>query len=455
MQQQLATIRLNADSRALVVGLGKTGLSCARYLAAKEVQLAITDSREEPPGLEQVREQLPDTALFLGGFDAEVFTRADLIVVSPGVPVSTPEIQQAAAKGIPVIGDVELFAMAANAPVAAVTGSNGKSTVTTLLGNMAQAAGLRTAVGGNLGEPALNLLQDNIELYILELSSFQLETTDSLRPVVATVLNVSADHMDRYRDLDHYADTKAKILKQAEMAVLNADDPRVVSMDVAGDKRFFTLAATDERNSFNARELDGELWLCRGSEPLMSSRSLVIPGQHNMANALAALAMGTALKLPMETMLAVLREFRGLPHRTEYLGEKEGIRWYNDSKGTNPGATIAALQGLAGDGTGKVVLIAGGDCKQADFSGLGRAIGEAARAVILIGVDAEQIQAVVPSSIATVSASDLSQAVQYAAENACSGDVVLLSPACASFDMFANYQQRGDLFRKAVKEWLK
>ena len=455
MQQKPATIRLNEESRALVVGLGKTGLSCARYLAAKGVQLAITDSREEPPGLNEVREELPDAALFLGGFDRDVFARANLLVVSPGVPLSTPEIQQAIARGIPVVGDVELFAMAVEAPVVVITGSNGKSTVTTLLGDMAQAAGLRTAVGGNLGEPALDLLGPEVELYVLELSSFQLETTSSLQAVAATVLNISADHMDRYRDIEHYANTKAEILKHSEVAVINADDPRVMAMETAGEKLFFTLGSAEDRNSFNVQELDGEDWLCRGSEPMMSTRELVMAGQHNMANALAALALGSALDLSPDIMLRVLRNFRGLPYRTEYLGEKEGVRWYNDSKGTNPGATIAALNGLAGACEGGIVLIAGGDCKQADFTGLGSVIGQTVSTVVLIGVDAPLINAVIPDNVITLEASSMVQAVELAAESARDGDLVILSPACASFDMFDNYQQRGDVFRNIVQERLR
>ena len=450
IQQKLA---LKSGTRALVVGLGATGLSCARYLNAQGLQLAITDSREQPPNLEAVRTELPDAALFLGGFDENVFTKADLLVVSPGVPLSTPEIQQAIAAGIPVVGDVELFAMATEAPVAAITGSNGKSTVTTLLGQMAKRAGLKVAVGGNLGDPVLDLLQPDVELYVLELSSFQLETTESLRPAVATVLNISADHMDRYRDLDHYADTKAGLLVSAQHAVVNRDDPKVMAMPVTGERMSFSLQEIDEDSCFNLRQFDEVAWLCQGKQKLISAAELKLAGQHNLANALAALAMGNALKLPLEAMLDALRNFRGLPHRTEYLGEKEQVRWYNDSKGTNPGATIAALKGLQ-HGDNKVVLIAGGDCKHADFAELGDVIGQTARVLVSIGVDAEQIERMVPDSVPVIRAKDMEQAVALAAEQAVAGDCVLLSPACASFDMFRDYQHRGEVFTKLVGRWL-
>ena len=432
------------------MGLGETGLSCAKYLAAQGVQLAITDSRQHPPALERVREQLPDVALFLGGFHESVFANADLLVVSPGVPVSTREIQRAQAAGRRVLGDVELFAQATAAPVAAITGSNGKSTVTTLLGLMANAAQVRTAVGGNLGKPVLELLDPSMELYVLELSSFQLETTYSLKPRVATVLNVSADHMDRYRDLDDYAATKARILSGAEVCVLNGDDPRVMAMRGAGAALYFTLSEPRGDNWYGLRQVDGESWLCHGDRRLIRAAELLIPGRHNQANALASLAMGEALGLPMDVMLAVLRTFRGLEHRTEYVARVSGVNWYNDSKGTNPGACIAALEGLDEADDSRTVLIAGGDCKQADFSELGPVLGRCARAVVLLGRDADQIAGVLPAGLTGQAAADMGEAVSMAAALAQAGDRVLLSPACASFDMFDNYQHRGNEFKSAV-----
>lgn len=451
MIMDMAKTNTATATRALIVGLGETGLSCARYLAAQGMQLAITDSRQQPPALERVREQLPDVALFLGGFDSSVFANADMLVVSPGVPVATREIQQAMAAGRHVLGDVELFAQAATAPVAAITGSNGKSTVTTLLGLMANAAQIRTSVGGNLGKPVLELLDPSVALYVLELSSFQLETTYSLKPRVATVLNVSADHMDRYQDIDDYAATKAGILAQAEVSVLNADDPRVMAMQGAGATLYFTLSEPKNDNWYGLRQIEGDTWLCHGARNLIRAGELLVPGKHNQANALAALAMGDALGLPMDVMLAVLRTFQGLEHRTEYVAQIGEVDWYNDSKGTNPGACIAALEGLEQTDDSRTVLIAGGDCKQADFSELGPVLGRCARAVVLLGRDADQIAGMLPADLIRRSAEDMHEAVSVAAELAQPGDRVLLSPACASFDMFDGYQHRGEVFKAAVR----
>jgi UDP-N-acetylmuramoylalanine--D-glutamate ligase len=440
-----------STAKTLIVGLGVTGLSCARYLAAQGVQVAVADSRDKPPGLEQLLAEYPDIAVFLGPFDERLFDSAERLVVSPGVPVSTPEIAQARGRGVPVLGDIELFARAANAPVVAITGSNGKSTVTMLLGEMAKASGIRAAVGGNLGTPALQLLEDGVELYVLELSSFQLETTDSLQAAVATVLNVSPDHMDRYASLEDYAAAKARALRGAGVAVLNADDPIVAGMEGADDIWYFTLGGAQDAKMFGVNDIDGQAYLCRGEQPLLAADELKIPGLHNRANALAALAMGTALGFDTQAMLEVLRRYRGLPHRTEFVAELGGVSWYNDSKGTNVGAAIAALQGLdRGDGS-RTVLIAGGDCKGADFAPLTEVLAATARAVVLIGRDAAMIAASVPASVPMVSASDMDDAVEQAAALAHRGDRVLLSPACASFDMFSDYAQRGDHFMRAVR----
>ncbi len=448
MANALQTDRL--PKRVLVVGLGKTGLSCARHLSARGLQVAVTDSREQPPGLEALRQELPDVGLFLGGFDEALFANADLLVLSPGVPLATPAVRHALDRGVPVLGDVELFAREVQAPVAAITGSNGKSTVTTLLGEMARAAGRRTAVGGNLGEPVLDLLDQDNELYVLELSSFQLETTRSLAPQVAVVLNISADHMDRYASLEAYAAAKAGIYAGARVGVYNLDDPRVAAMPRAASSLFFTLGRPADGRTFGLREVEGKTWLCRGEKHLLQADELLMPGRHNLANALAALAMGTALDLPLETMVEVLRTFPGLAHRTEYVCTHEGIAWYNDSKGTNPGATIAALEGLDRGDDSRTVLIAGGDCKNADFSALGQAIGRLARAVVLMGRDREQIRDCLAPQVEVVEAADMKDAVDKAAALARPGDRVLLSPACASFDMFSGFEERGERFKAAV-----
>jgi UDP-N-acetylmuramoylalanine--D-glutamate ligase len=439
-----------AAARVLVVGLGKTGMSCARFLARRGAAVAVTDTRVEPPGLDDIRRELPDVALFLGGFDRSAFAAAELIVVSPGVSIEEPAIREARARGVTVLGDIELFAQSAHAPVAAITGSNGKSTTTMLLGEMARIAGRRAAVGGNLGEPALDLLDPAVELYVLELSSFQLETTESLAPAVATVLNVSPDHMDRYPDLAAYAGAKARVLRGAEVAVLNRDDPLVTAMPGGCERRGFTLGEPAP-GDFGVRQHAGAPWLCRGEEPLIRAAEVAIPGSHNRANALAALAMGDALGLPLEAMREALRGFRGLPHRTQLVAEIGGVRFYDDSKGTNVGATAAALEGFADAAPARTVLIAGGDGKGQDFAALGPLLARTARCVVLIGRDAPLIEAVLDPATPRVRARDMAEAVRLAAAQARPGDQVLLSPACASFDMFRNYEHRGDVFADAVR----
>jgi len=438
-------------AKTLIVGLGATGLSCARFLARQGVQVAVADSRAQPPCLNALNTEHPDIAVFLGPFDDRLFDTAEQLVVSPGVPVATPQIAAAMARGVPVIGDIELFARSVEAPVVAITGSNGKSTVTTLVGEMARGSGIKVAVGGNLGTPALDLLDPAVELYVLELSSFQLETTESLQAAVATVLNVSPDHMDRYPDVATYAAAKARVLQGAGVGVYNADDPLVAAMGGSDDAWYFTLGESQGDKMFGVCMIDGQDYLCRGEQPLLAARQLKMPGLHNRSNALAALAIGTALGFDLAVMLEVLRSFRGLPHRTEFVAEIDGVTWYNDSKGTNVGASVAALQGLdQGDST-RTVLIAGGDCKGADFAALGPVLARCARGVVLIGRDAPAIAAVVPAGVPQRVARDIDDAVANAASLAESGDRVLLSPACASFDMFANYAERGDRFMQAVR----
>jgi UDP-N-acetylmuramoylalanine--D-glutamate ligase len=440
-------------TKTIVVGLGVTGLSCVRHLKARGVDVAVADSREAPPGLDELQRLHPDTPVFLGPFDAGLLATADQLVVSPGVPVATPQIVAAADAGARIVGDIELFARQVQRPVIAITGSNGKSTVTTLVGEMARLAGMRPAVGGNLGRPALDLLDEAADLYVLELSSFQLETTDSLQPAVATVLNVSPDHMDRYPSLKAYAAAKAKIFHGAGVGVFNADDPRVAAMRGTEDRWTFTLGASHREKTFGVARKEGQDYLCHGEQPLIAAAELLIPGLHNRANALAALAIGTASGFDQTAMLEALRRFRGLPHRTEYVTERDGVRWYNDSKGTNVGATVAALRGLHSDDRGRTVLIAGGDCKGADFSPLTPVLADCARAVVLIGRDAAQIAAVVPEGLPVCRAATLDDAVVEAADLAVAGDCVLLSPGCASFDMFDGYAQRGERFMQAVRRW--
>jgi len=439
---------IKRDLPNLIVGLGKTGLSCARFLARRGEVFAAIDSREQPPELAAFRSEFPEAVIHLGGFDPMVIFRAERLIVSPGVALSEAPITAAINRGAEAVGDIELFAQAAKAPVIAVTGANGKSTVTTLVGEMAADAGRAVRVGGNLGTPALELLGDSEpDYYVLELSSFQLESTASLNAAAAVVLNITPDHMDRYRSLDDYAAAKARIYHGDGVMVINADDPQVAAMAQRGRRisRFGLTAPTGD--DFGVVERAGQPWLAQGQRVLMSAAELRIKGMHNIANALAALALGSAVGLPMEGMLATLRRFAGLPHRTQWVATRAGVTWYNDSKGTNIGATLAALQGMPG----KVVLIAGGIGKGQDFAPLKEAAAAKARAVVLIGRDAPLIERALQNVVPVVRAASMEEAVQRARELAQSGDTVLLSPACASFDMFKGYDQRGDVYSAAVQ----
>jgi len=438
------------ERRTLVVGLGKTGLSVARYLSGRGLPVAVVDSRAEPPGLAQLRTDLPeDVALFLGGFSDAAFARAEQIIVSPGVALTLPQIATARDRGVAILGDIELFAQAVSAPVVAITGSNGKSTVTTLLNAMAQHAGLQVRTGGNIGTPALDLLAaPEPDLYVLELSSFQLETTRSLRPAAAVVLNISADHLDRYLDIKAYAAAKAGVYRHAALQVINADDPLAARLADPDRPQVRYSQREPASGEYGLCCREGVTWLACGDEMIMPVGEIGMSGRHNSVNALAALALGAALGLPRAAMVAVLREFHGLPHRMQRVTGQHGVTWYNDSKGTNVGATLAAIDGIAG----QVVLIAGGDAKGADLSPLVVALQRKGRAAVVIGTAAAELQTLLSGTLPVVVAEDMPQAVGLAAGLAQAGDAVLLSPACASTDMFHDFQARGDAFVAAVRE---
>ncbi|WMP18527.1 UDP-N-acetylmuramoyl-L-alanine--D-glutamate ligase [Thiothrix lacustris] len=436
----------------LVVGLGQTGLSVARHLHAQGVAFAVVDSRANPPGKDELFVQFPDIPYFFGAF-AEVsqwFTAAATLVVSPGIAIATPEIRAAGERGASLIGDIELFVREAKAPVIAISGSNGKSSVTTLVDLMAKKAGMVSYAGGNLGYSALDLLEKPTpDLYVMELSSFQLETTQSLKAVASVVLNVSEDHMDRYPSFVDYAAAKQVVYQHCGCAVVNRDDTVVINLAdnaVYGSRISFGL---DEpaAGQYGIRNHAGKRWLAKGETLLLAVDEMKLPGDHNYANALAALALGEAAGIPLEGMLAALREFTGLSHRTQWVRERHGVNWYNDSKGTNVGATLAALAGLPG----KTVLIAGGQGKGADFAPLRWVAADKARALVLIGEDRDKLAAVVEGYAPYVFAHDMAEAVLNAAELAQAGDNVLLSPACASFDMFKSYVHRGEVFSDAVR----
>ncbi len=439
-----------SDRRTLVVGLGKTGLSCVRYLSGTGRDIAVADSRQNPPGLDELKAGWPDVPVYLGDFDAGLFARFNELVVSPGISIADPAIAGAAQKGAVIRGDIDLFAEAADAPIIAITGSNGKTTVTTLVGEMARAAGRKVQVGGNIGTPALDLLGQGADLYVLELSSFQLETTAELNALVATVLNVSDDHMDRYADKMAYFQAKQRIYRGCRNAIVNLDD--ALSTPMARDNLKFVCFGFNRVNpdTFSTRDDERGTWITFGFDNLVLASELNLIGQHNLSNVMAALALGHAGGLPMEPMLQVAREFRGLPHRCEFIRQLGGVDYVNDSKGTNVGATVAAIASLAPE-QGKVVLIAGGDGKGADFSPLATPVAKHCRAVVLIGRDAHAIAGVLPDDTVVVMADSLASAVADARELAHEGDRVLLSPACASLDMFRDYNDRGDQFRTLVE----
>jgi UDP-N-acetylmuramoylalanine--D-glutamate ligase len=440
------------NKRVLVLGLGETGLSALRWLQGQGACLSVADTREAPPGLETVRTQLPEVALFLGPFRSEVFDRAQVIVASPGVSLAEPQVRAAIARGVPVVGDVELFAQyrPSHAKVIAITGANGKSTVTLMVGEMCSRAGLKTVVAGNIGLPVLDTLDGReADVYVLELSSFQLETTSSLNADAATVLNVTEDHMDRYAGMMDYAAAKTRVFRGHGIQVLNREDDWSRSMALEGRGQVtFGRDKPPSKYDFGLLQQRRAVWLVQGESKLMKLDQMRIAGLHNAVNALAALALCRAIGLEYEPLLQVLREFKGLPHRVEWVADIGDVAFYDDSKGTNVGATCAALEGL----TRRVVLIAGGDGKGQDFSPLSQAVAKNGRAVVLIGRDGPQIgRALYSAGVPLLHAESMQQAVQIAHQAAQPGDVVLLSPACASFDMFRNYAHRAEVFIAAVR----
>jgi UDP-N-acetylmuramoylalanine--D-glutamate ligase len=426
--------------RIVIIGLGQTGLSCVRYCLERGRRPLVMDTRARPPGAEQLP---PGIDCRFGALDAASLLAADLIVASPGVPLATPEVRQAQAAGVEIVGDVELFLRECRAPVIAITGSNGKSTVTTLVGEMAAEAGLAVGVGGNIGTPALDLLAGPLELAVLELSSFQLETTPGLAALAATVLNISEDHLDRYDSLAHYRDTKLGIYRGAGLCVYNREDDQ--TRPPAGSPAVgFGLDAQE----YGRIEQGGELWLSRHGEPVLPVSALRILGAHNQLNALAAMALADRAGIPRQAQLAVLRRFGGLPHRCQFVAEKNGVRWLNDSKATNVGATLAAIAGVAEAVPGRLWLIAGGQGKGQDFGPLKPLLERRIAGMACFGQDRAALLRLGGN---TREVADLAGAVAWCAERAAPGDWVLFAPACASLDMYPNYQARGDHFMALVE----
>lgn len=422
----------NNKQKYCVIGLGTTGWSVVNYLLKINADFVVTDSRLQPPKLADFTAKCQHIPLFLG--EIKIPEDCTEVVVSPGIVVET---------SLPMCGDIELFARVVDKPVIGITGSNGKSTVTTLLGEMAHACGCNPGVGGNLGTPALDLLDRNHDLYILELSSFQLETTYSLPLKVATILNLSPDHLDRYADMDDYAAAKQRIYQHAQYAVTNVND----------------LATVSNRPGLSFGLDKGDYYLqddclTRHGEHLLPINELGLLGQHNILNALAALAIGELAGFSISSMLQVLRDFNGLEHRCEkIMQDSNQVLWVNDSKGTNPGATLAALYGLVDNIPGKWVIVLGGEGKNADFSELCNSVAQHCKAAILIGAEQQSLSSLLENKIPCYKAMDLASVVSIGREITGPGDGVLFSPACASFDMFDNYQQRGEIFKHHARTY--
>ena len=434
--------------KTLVFGLGLTGYSCVCHLVNQGYDVVVFDTREAPPYLEKVYCEYPQVEVYLGEPNTTFLDDVNQVVVSPGVSLSFPLLVSAKQKGIEIVGDIQLFSNQAKAPIIAITGSNGKTTTTSLVAEMFRAAGKSVNVGGNIGIPVLNLLEEPTpDFYLLELSSFQLETTSHLKAEVSVVLNISEDHMDRYANVDEYANSKLAVYSQAYHQIVNLDDAWLTTHVKTTEKTIGFTQHRPAKNQYGLITESGEQWLAYGDERICKASDVKLKGRHQLSNALVALAIGDLCELSRGVMSQVLKEFGGLAHRTQTVATIDGVTYINDSKGTNIGATLAAITGI----DAPIVLIAGGESKGADFSDFGHAIVEHVKHVILMGNDADIIESGIHGLIPTTKTASLNEAVRLAADLSIDGDCVLLSPACASFDMFENYQHRGDAFISEVK----
>ncbi len=445
-----------ANSFTLIIGLGKSGVSVADFCASRNIPFAINDTRAEPPGLADIKKKYPNAVMQLGGLSQELLDAAEEIIISPGLSIKEPLIAEQIAKGKRVVGDVEVFLRYCKAPICAITGANAKSTVTSLVYEMAKCAGLNAKIGGNIGVPVLQLLEGtDPELYVLELSSFQLETTFSLQAKAATILNISSDHMDRYETLAEYISAKQKVYQHCQTAVFNRGDENTY-VQVAKPQNELSFGLDwSPTNMYGLLSEGDKTYLARGREPLMNVKELPVSGLHYCENALAALALGEACELPITAMLEALRTFKGLPHRCQLVKATKGVQWFNDSKGTNEGAAKAAIDSIGKTIAGKVLLIAGGIGKGADFETLKTPVKNYVSHAILLGEASNQLANVFNGLTEIHQVISLKDAVILAHQLSQSGDAVLLSPACASFDMFQNFEKRGEAFVDAVQEIVK
>ncbi len=440
------------SNKHVVVGLGKTGLSCVRFLRQLGCDVAVVDTRQNPPAKSELFNEFPEVKLYCGDLEQFPLDSAAELIVSPGLPLATPAIVKALHNGVPVSGDIELFARSVSAPVIAVTGSNGKSTVVTMLGQALEAAGYGVCVAGNIGLPVLDAFstQNQVDVWVLELSSFQLETTHSLSAAVAVNLNVSEDHMDRYESLDHYALAKQRIFDNCETAVYWMEDNR--SKPAQGVKVQMAFGGNSQRHGRFYLEHSGQQVVLKdGDQMVLSADDLKIKGSHNLLNLAAVLSALTQFNVDYKTVLESLKQFPGLPHRCQWVADINGVSWYNDSKGTNVGAAIAAIRGLFPAIPGQLIWLAGGDSKKADFAELSQAISPLIGVAILYGRDRDVIAAAMAGKVEVLLTETLTEAVDLAHQKSKTGDIVLLSPACASFDQFKNYEARGEHFVRCVK----
>ena len=437
--------RWQGIQHVVVVGLGITGLSVVNYLRKfhPQIEVKVIDTRENPPS----KEQLPaDVALHSGGWNMDWLLAADLIVANPGIALATPQVQQAIAANIPVVGDIELFAWQVQKPVVAITGSNGKSTVTDLMGVLGNAAGIKTSIGGNIGVPALDLLSEDSDLYVLELSSFQLETTSSLKLKAAAFLNLSEDHMDRYDGMESYRQAKLRIFKHAETLVVNADDRQTYPDSNSANLVSFGL---DNAADYYTKENQGQEWLMAVDEAVLPSAELSLVGRHNVANVLTVLALLKAAGIDYsDSLLSALKSYTGLTHRCQVVEDKNGVKWVNDSKATNVASTLAALSGLSLEGC--LYLLVGGLGKGADFSSLKPVFATLPLKLCCFGADGDQFMPLHPSARRFET---MEQVVKTIHSELKQGDMVLLSPACASMDQFKNFMDRGEQFAALAKQF--
>jgi UDP-N-acetylmuramoylalanine--D-glutamate ligase len=438
----------------LVAGLGQTGYSVAQYLHRQRLPFAVFDTRREVEKLTEFSAQCPNIEIYLGDFPTSLYSKISQIIASPGLSLEEPFLVQAKRHGIPIIGDIECFAREIKAPVIAITGTNGKSTVTTLVGEMARAAGKKVAVAGNIGLPILDLLDEHAQdydLWVLELSSFQLDLIESLQPTASCILNISPDHLDRHHDLEHYIQAKQRIYQHTQTLVYNREDAATFPKSSTSGKHItFGLNAPSTPTEWGLIQHNHEYYLAQGSTPFMPVDVLKIYGRHNWQNALAACALAASAGIPTEAIRQALQAFPGLEHRCQTVRIINDVQWINDSKGTNVGACVSAIEGIGPTLKGKIILIAGGLGKGADFSSLKPKVETYVREVILIGKDAPLIEQALEHCVPLYHAKSLADAIDHAQAQAQAGDAVLLSPACASMDMFKNYEHRGQCFKELV-----